>query len=227
MILFVLGVLLVSIPAVAAIDRPLVAARLGFNVANLRGDDINEISMIANDELDSRVGFLAGGYLEYPLRRRGLSIMAGLFYSAKGATETARICDQGMCLDLDMSWRFDYLEVPLALKMRFPTGPVEPYAFAGPAFAVKIGSDVEVDFRLGHDVVKLEDVKGFDTGLIFGGGVGIPFGRYEVTFEGQYSLGLMSIGPMTTEGAPPDTPSFGEDIKHRGLSFSAGFGFQI
>ena len=76
-------------------------------------------------------------------------------------------------------------------------------------------------------VLQLEEVKGFDTGLILGGGVGIPLGRYEVTYEGQYSLGLMSIGPMIMEGVPPETPSFGEDVKHRGFSISAGFGFQI
>jgi hypothetical protein len=226
-IVFVLGVLLVSLPALAAIDRPVISARLGFNVADLRGDDINELSFDGSDNLDTRIGLVCGGYLEYPLKRPGLSIMAGLLYSAKGGFETVTYCEGDFCLPLDISWRFNYLEVPLAVKMRFPVGPFEPYAFAGPAFAVRLGSELEVDFRLGHDIVKLEEVKSFDTGLILGGGVAMPLGGFEVSVEGQYNYGLMGIGPMRMENTPPEVPAFGENVKHGVLSFTLGFGLQI
>ena len=227
MILSVLGALLISLPALAATDRPIVSARLGVNISNLRGDDVRELSLEGRDNLDSRTGLLFGGYLEYPFLRPGVSVLTGLAYSARGGTETARYCEGGMCLDLDLSWRFNYLEVPLVVKMRFPAGAVEPYAFAGPTFAMKLGSEVEIDYRLGHDVLDLEDVKGFDTGLVLGGGVAMPFGLFEVSIEGQYSLGLMSIGPMRMENTPPEVPAFGEDVKHGGFSITLGFGFQI
>ena len=102
----------------------------GANIANVNGDFTETIA-----DWKSSVGFCAGIFLELNFGRI-LTIQPEVLYTMKGADAgTGKL-------------KFDYIEIPILLKIRIPTGSVHPFIFAGPAFgfnlkAVLDGIEVE------------------------------------------------------------------------------------
>jgi hypothetical protein len=106
--------------------------------------------------------------------------------------------------------RFDYLEIPILLKVRIPTGNVHPFLFAGPA----IGFNLKATFQdITGSASDVEGVNKVDYSAVFGGG--LQLGR-SIHIDARYTLGLQKL----------EVPDLGTvDLKNGVLSATIGLAF--
>ena len=159
----------------------------GANIANVNGN--------WNDELGdwkSTVGFCGGIFLELNFGRV-LTIQPEVLYTMKGA-------DTG-----DGKLNFDYIEIPVLLKIRIPTGSIHPFIFAGPAFGWNLKAALA-----GYD---LGDVPTADYSAVLGGG--LQLGR-SIHIDVRYTMGLQKLDI-------PDLETI--DLKNGVLSATLGLAF--
>jgi hypothetical protein len=159
----------------------------GANVANVNGN-----FGTALEDWKSTVGFCAGIFLELNLGRI-LTIQPEVLYTVKGAdTGTGKL-------------KFDYLEIPILLKIRIPTGSIHPFVFAGPAFGFSLKAVV--------DGIEIQDMPTADTSAVLGGG--LQLGR-SIHIDVRYTMGLQKL-------AIPDLDTI--DLKNGVLSATIGLAF--
>jgi hypothetical protein len=159
----------------------------GANIANVNGNFTGELS-----NWKSTVGFCAGIFLELNLGRI-LTIQPEVLYTVKGADAgTGKL-------------KFDYLEIPVLLKIRIPTGSLHPFVFAGPAFGFSLKAVI--------DGIKIEDMPKSDYGAVLGGG--LQLGR-SIHIDARYTMGLQKL-------AIPDLETI--DLKNGVLSATIGLAF--
>ncbi|MCH6560605.1 PorT family protein [candidate division KSB1 bacterium] len=108
-----------------------------------------------------------------------------------------------------------YIEVPAMIKFPFGSGDTKPYVMVGPTVGYLLSAKVKDDME--EQDIK-DDVKNFDFGLAFGGGVSLPMGNNTVFVEGRYSLGLSDIN---------DDPNDDTKIKTKGIQIMAGITFPL
>ena len=159
----------------------------GANIANVNGN--------WNDELGdwkSTVGFCGGIFLELNFGRV-LTIQPEVLYTMKGA-------DTG-----DGKLKFDYLEIPILLKVRIPTGTIHPFIFAGPAFGFNLKALIE-----GYEI---SDMPPADYSAVLGGG--LQLGR-SIHIDVRYTMGLQKLDI-------PDLETI--DLKNGVLSATLGLAF--
>ncbi len=174
------------LPQIAAADVRF-GIKAGANVANVNGD-----IGTALQDWKSTVGFCGGIFLELNLGRV-LTIQPEVLYTMKGAdTGTGKLT-------------FDYLEIPILLKLRIPTGSVHPFVFAGPAFGFTLRALV--------DGVKISDMPSADYSAVLGGG--LQLGR-SIHVDARYTMGLQKL-------AIPDLDTI--DLKNGVLSATIGLAF--
>ena len=101
--------------------------------------------------------------------------------------------------------KFDYLEIPVLLKIRIPTGSVHPFVFAGPAFGFSLRALI--------DGVKISDMPTADYGAVLG--AGLQLGR-SIHIDARYTMGLHKL-------AIPDLDTI--DLKNGVLSATIGLAF--
>jgi len=159
----------------------------GANIANVNGNFTGELS-----NWKSTVGFCAGIFLELNLGRI-LTIQPEVLYTVKGADSgTGKLT-------------FDYLEIPVLLKIRIPTGSVHPFVFAGPAFGFSLKAVL--------DGIKIQDMPTADYGAVLG--AGLQLGR-SIHIDARYTMGLQKL-------AIPDLDTI--DLKNGVLSATIGLAF--
>jgi len=159
----------------------------GANIANVNGN--------WNDELGdwkSTVGFCGGIFLELNFGKV-LTIQPEVLYTMKGA-------DTG-----DGKLKFDYIEIPVLLKVRIPTGTIHPFIFAGPAFGFNLKALIE-----GYEI---SDMPPADYSAVLGGG--LQLGR-SVHIDVRYTMGLQKLDI-------PDLETI--DLKNGVLSATLGLAF--
>ena len=158
-----------AVVALLALPRPAAAGvkfglKGGANVANVNGD-----IGAALDNWKSRVGFCAGVFLELNFGNI-LTIQPEALYTVKGAdTGTGKLT-------------FDYIEFPILLKVRIPTGSIHPFIFAGPAFGFNLKALI--------DGVKIDDIPPSDYSAVLGGG--LQLGR-QIHLDVRYTMGLQKL----------------------------------
>jgi opacity protein-like surface antigen len=143
-------------------------------------------SVSSDDEIfqdiltDSRTGVVIGGFVMMPLTDT-FAIQPEVLWVQKGASGS----EEGANLTLQL----DYLEIPILANFRFsPENRIRPFVFTGPVPAFNTAAKVTNDQGVADEQLD-EDVKSFDFGWTFGGGV-----QYEnLTFEGRYTIGLGGI----------------------------------
>lgn len=185
----------------------------GLSIAELTGDDVDD------DNLDSRTGFLVGGWASFPLSDI-LSLTSGLYYVQKGAEDA----EQGV----DVTLKLDYLEVPVLLQVGvFESERTAFSLFAGPAIAFEIGCKIEgsgggVDASVDCEDAGLEDIeietKSVTFDAIFGAGIRVM--TSETMFllgNAGLDLGLSSIDDSVDEG----------DVKNSNWFFQVGAGWIV
>lgn len=194
--------------AASALAQSLPPVRLGVvggvNLATLGGKDV--------DDADTRTGFLGGASLLVPLRGRLSLDLQGL-YSQKGANDSDSV--------ERIALTFNYLELPLMLRYDLTSEGIRPFLTAGVSVAYRASCKAQVeaeginaefdcddltdgeDFRL--------DVKRWDPGAAFGGGVDIPLAQdRRLTVGARYVLGMTDIVDMAA-------------VRNRTVQLYAGF----
>ncbi|MCD4820245.1 MAG: PorT family protein [Candidatus Cloacimonetes bacterium] len=171
--------------------------KLGFNFAKIDGNDV-EINF------DSKLGFIIGGFAIFQMTDM-IFIQPELFYTMKGAKDDG----EGYVSTISLN----YLELPVLAKFNIPIeGNLTPNLFFGPALGINLSSTHKVEYDDYDDVSDdLEDIKGMEFGLIFGGGININ----KICIDARYNLGLSSI----------DDSSDSEDVKNRVFSILLGYMF--
>jgi hypothetical protein len=181
----------------------------GLNLAKLDGDDVPS-------DAENRVGFLIGGFMTYPLAQM-FSLQTELYYTQKGVKFAVSDPDLG---DFELQLKPNYFEIPVLGRLDFSnsTGDMGFHVLGGPAFAFKAGCRVSVESGSDEassdcdDDDSANEVKSFDWGVMFGGGLDFKMMERTLTLGVRYNLGMTDL---REEG----------DAKHRVLSFILGVGF--
>jgi hypothetical protein len=225
-------VILTATPSYAQLEFGVIG---GVNFTSISGlddliaDDEDDVDVTAST--GNRTGFKAGVYLRSPITEV-LSIQPSFVYSQSGATAQQTFSDFGVdLLNLESTLKIDYFSIPVPIRFDVPTsGGIRPFVLAGPYFAFKTSAKQDFDFDISQELrdefgsdfdeffeeifgvgpdggeTDLEDVKTFDWGLVFGGGVSLNR-MFAVGVD--YSLGLMNLN---------DDEDDDHDLKNRALS---------
>jgi hypothetical protein len=179
---------------------PQFGAKIGLNFANVTGSDADAIFQ-GNG---TRTGLVVGAFMTYDLIPL-LSIQPEVLYSQKGTkgsgTEYVDVNGSLYKADYTYTQTFNYIEIPVLLKLNLPLGPEVPVkasVYAGPDFAFNVASNIEATAQaIGVSVTSSMDTKSmtnsFDFNLAFGGGVGYDIGPTTLGLELRYTLGTGTI----------------------------------
>lgn len=180
--------------------------KIGIASADLHGEEIKELEEGLGEELQSKWGLCAGGFIRLSIGNI-LAIQPEFLYTVKGAKFEETILDETMKYSINLS----YLEIPVLLKLMIPTpGGIKPSLFAGPAVAIKLSAKEKLEFAGDTEEEDIEEIKDTDTGLILGAGLDFR----NLTVDVRYILGLTTIS--TEEDV---------DVKNRIISLTVGFSF--
>ncbi|MFO7733027.1 MAG: porin family protein [Candidatus Aminicenantes bacterium] len=194
---------LVLMPAPAAADLRF-GIKGGVNAAKIFGEDAD-----LEGDWQNKLGFCAGVFLQLNIGSV-LTIQPEVLYTMKGAKLEETFEDVTYTGKL----LFDYLEIPLLVKLRIPTGRVSPFVFAGPSIGFKLSSKIKFTGGGESSEEDLDELKSVDYGAIFGAGLNL--GR-SFHLDVRYSMGLQKL---------IDDPEIGTiDIKNGVISATVGFAF--
>jgi hypothetical protein len=138
-----------------------------------------------------RTGFLGGAHLAISLPGSMFYFQPELLYSAKGFSDTFEGSSGTLALD--------YVDIPVLVGVHFETdGPATPRVFLGPQASVNLScslkgeeqgtsASIDCDSDLLGGVFDANSVL-FD--LLFGAGVDLAMGKFDVVFDVRYDLGL-------------------------------------
>lgn len=183
-----------------------IGPKAGINIANLSGDDV--------EGTDSKTGFGGGLFFMYQFSEM-FGIQPEAYYTMKGATEKIDV----LGTTVDVTYTFDYVEVPLLLKLIIPieNSAINPAIFAGPFVGFNTTAKVKAEAEGQSEEEDLDEVKSTEFGLAFGGGVGFPVGSNELGFDVRYILGLSTLDDSAEEA----------DVKNSVINFNVYFGFSL
>jgi len=176
--------------AVIAGEFSKVGIKLGHNSSIFTGDDI------PGKGVSPHSGFAAGGFICYSFNQK-FSLQQEVLFTFKGAKINT-------VSDVYLSNLFMYFELPLLAKMTFrPEHTLQPNIFIGPAFGITI---IAV-----NEVAILEDIRGYDLGLVLGAGIDV----WKFSLDLRYNFGLLNFDQSTDN----------LDLKIRTFSVMVGFAF--
>jgi hypothetical protein len=187
--------------SVSSFSQLRIGAHLGFNLAD--ADYSN--SSYSKTGVESKIGFIGGGLLEYKLSDKffiqpefnyvqkgtDLTPLSGLLYGVTAGPYLVSDPDSREAVTLN------YFEIPLLLKMKFGEKNLKPYALLGPSLGFAMMEKEEYTFSIdpswnsSHN--HIDSVKA-DFGLVLGGGVEYDLDEKTSLFANlRYSLGLSDI----------------------------------
>lgn len=186
-----------------------VGLKAGINLSTLsqKGADLISLSW------EPAIGFTVGAFYAFNINDY-LTIQPELYYSKKGGKLEGSLFN----LLASKSLSIHYLELPLLLKIKFPTpGRIKPNVFVGPYGSLKLSDKGEIKvfgIELEEELIK---IKGSDFGLVFGGGIDFKVRDAVVILDIRYDLGLVNIAE----------PLLGveNEMKNRSLILMVGVGF--
>jgi opacity protein-like surface antigen len=183
----------------------------GVAMQKLGGDDVE------SDEVESRTGFVGGAYYQTDFSPN-VGVRVELLYFMKGAT--------GDSASVDVTFKFDYIELPVLLMANIPVGDTGRFSvFGGPTVGYNVAADLEASsggLSLSGD---LDDaIADFEFGLTFGAGLSFDVGSVIVGVDGRYGLGLTTVADddFAEEFGVEDA-----DVTNEGFAFMASIGFPI
>lgn len=221
-------------------------AKLGANLANLRGSSVENNSML--------IGFNFGGFFNYSMEEAISSDLGEIFslqvelsVQTKGTnadfflinpedpTETVFTVE-------DISQQFTYVDIPMLARFTFPTGrrsDLSVFGEAGPFISALVGVSIDGEPSRDDDLDDStdprkfrEEYSGFDFGVAAGAGLKykLPFGGraqpWSAIFNLRYSMGFANIGQHKEKTI--DIPESAlEDIKTNTLSIMLGMAYSF
>jgi hypothetical protein len=204
--LLIATALLASVAGSADAGETIIGCKGGLAVTSIYGD--------LGDVYDNRMGIVGGGFATLYFSEY-VGVQAEFLYVMKGATAT--MYDEWDEYNFDYS--FDYIEVPMLLKIRVPFGEtVAPNAFMGPALALNVRAEGSVD---GYEEDMADYISDIDLGIVAGVGLDVRFDTIVLTGDLRYELGLMNL---------LDEDEVGGDVaseKNHGVLIMIGAGFSL
>lgn len=181
--------------------------KIGMNSSTLHGEDVKEMEEDLGEELKSKWGLCAGGFIRFNISE-SFAIQPEFLYTTKGAKFEETIGGETMKYEMN----FSYLEIPVLVKLMIPTpGGIKPSLFAGPALALKLSAKEKLVLA-GEtlDEEDIEETKDTDFGLIIGAGIDF----WNLTVDLRYVLGLTTISDVEDEV-----------VKNGVISLNVGYSF--
>ena len=138
-----------------------------------------------------RTGFLGGAHLAISLPGSMFYFQPELLYSAKGFSDTFDGTSGTLALD--------YIDIPVLVGVHFETsGPATPRVFLGPQASVNLSCNLKGEEQGASASIDCDsDLLGgvFDANsvlfdLLFGAGVDLAMGKFDIVFDARYDLGL-------------------------------------
>jgi len=207
LVLLIIIFVTLSVETVNAQVKIQIGLKAGGNIANFTGDD----ATFMGQSLDSKFGF-GGGIFSMFQFGNIFAIQPEVYYTMKGATLSYS--------GVDITFTFDYIEVPLLLKVIIPVegSNIRPSIVAGPVLSFNSTAEVKGEGN-GQTATQdvSDDVQSTDFSLAFGGGVGFMLGNNELGFDIRYILGLKSW----------DDSIANDDVKNSVINFNVYFGFSV
>jgi hypothetical protein len=205
----------------------LIGPLIGLNLANI-DVDIKE----GEQQIDTgmRTGFAFGGMFYWSFTSN-IGIQCEPVYTQKGAKANVKWTENGTNIDMDQTFKTNYIDIPVLLKASFGQKNAKPYVIAGPYIGLRTG-DAMVDIDRvsvnGQDItsqvpsdereVEL-DTKSTDFGINIGAGFLFSLTTNYLFIEGQYSMGLTNINAEEDNDA--------NTLKTKGIQIRIGLLFSL
>ena len=200
-----------------------VGGKFGINIANASLDP----SLPSQLSKSGRMGFAFGGVLEMGLAgpvflqiepmfiQKGVKIEGPMFQNQAGQVFTG-----------SQKNNISYLEFPILIKAKLPTGQVKPYGFLGPALGLRLSSKQEIEVpSAGFKEESTADstTSSMDFGLAFGAGAEFSVApKVAVTGDVRYVLGLKDLNSGSDQPGQQH-----QSIKSNGIQFFVGVLFKL
>jgi len=194
------------LPSVSSAAELKGGLKIGLNLTDVHGSDVRAFPYY--DDPDTawtpRFGFCGGGFISIDLSRTA-ALQAEALFAMKGSAQSWAFTNP---IDA-YSFRTNYLEIPLLIKLMTRPGKAQGYFLAGPALEILLSGVL----KQGGEPTAFERFKSTDTGLVlaFGGAF-----KSRALLELRYTIGLNKCIEMS--GAPLD-------IKNTALSLIVGYIF--
>lgn len=198
--------LLVGTPTAADGQEHMIGLKSGVNFSDIAGPQ----------SFDASTRFHIGGFLQIGVTN-ALSIRPEIMYTQKGA--------QNGSVN-GYNFTMDFVEMPVLLNYKFvPEGRVHANLFAGPAVALSTKCEVAGTSEAGvafdqacDHRSRTVDVGDVDVGVVFGGGLTVPFSKVNLLLDARYDWGLLDVNDATGPAAV---------ARCRAFSMSFGFGIPL
>jgi hypothetical protein len=168
-----------------------IGPEIGLNTATFHLKDVGQYIF----SVRSQDGLYIGGIINYQFAEL-FSLQTGAAYTVKGAETNT---DVG-----DYYYSLNYIEIPVLFKFFFPTGSqkvIKLNLFAGPTAAFNVASEAGTGDSEGY-LTEINNIKVFDFGLAFGGGIGFPTRKGILDFSLRYTLGLTPVFIGSSNAGP-------------------------
>ncbi|HET6348198.1 MAG TPA: porin family protein [Candidatus Krumholzibacteria bacterium] len=202
---------LVTMATGALAAKNQVGVKGGVAIEKLGGSDVE------SDQIDSRTGFVGGGYFQTDLSRNfGLRVEA--LYFAKGASTDS--------LGLKVTIKVDYLEFPILAVVNVPMSETSRLSiFGGPTLGFNVSSKLAASYMGYSASVGIGDaITTFEFGMTFGAGVSFDAGSAIIGVDGRYGFGLTTIADT---GYTADFGVPNADVKNKGFAIMGSIGFPV
>lgn len=180
-------------------------ARIGANLANQTTE-----SLFSGTSLGISPGLLIGSQFDYWFDSSE-ALCAQILYYQRGAKESFGESGTDFSDFGTNELMFNYLEIPIFVKVTFGTGNIRPYIFAGPSIGFFLSGSQRINSTIsvnGNSTttdstksVADSTVKSPDISAVFGAGISVMLSSGQILFlDAGYALGLVNIydGSNTT-----------------------------
>jgi hypothetical protein len=199
----------------------------GMNLSTLGGSDV-AISGISDGGVtlnmngpNNRTGLAAGVFFEV-IASENFCIHQEVLYSMKGATYSGTANSNGTNVNVDLTMKYDYLDLPVLLQYTIPISEssIRPMIFAGPSLGILISSKANVTASANgmssSAETDINDQKRIDIDAVAGAGVVVNLdASIDLEIGLRYGFGFASV----------DNSSPAADIKNRYFGIMAGIIF--
>ena len=189
----------VAIVHLSAYSQATFIPKIGLAFARTSGDDIS-------DE-EAKTGLLVGAAFNLPLDEDLISLQPEVLYIQKGTKQDGS----------RLRRRFNYVEVPILVKVSIGTDQIKGYFNAGPSLGFGVSSKQRLTDDSYGKVTFGGDpgfAKRIDVGLQFGGGVGFEAGPGSLILDLRYGVGLLNVYEDRS-------------LKNRALALSLGYALPL
>jgi hypothetical protein len=221
------ALLLFAVSAVAQAQPIDVGLRAGTTVSSFQGNT-GAITRGGALEAERRHGLHVSGFVSIPLNEV-LALRPELMYVQKGAsvddTRAFGTSTDGP-IAVREAYRFSYLQLPLLLEVRIPTGGAfQTHLVLGPSIGANLQATIERNEDVVTEAIPESEVHAFEVGFT----TGFEFG-YRVGEAGTATLGAhydLGINQVIMDDAAAARKGKEAEFRNGALTLSVGYRFAL